>query len=298
MRRKTSTVWQNRPMPRAWMLAGCGALALAATGCGSGGAASSPSATGSQSVYLAAVAKAAEVTGQVPGYKFALTSSTRFGDQSFSLSGTGAMEEGGAQGQISMQVEGKTLSEVIDRPYIYVELPSGAGEASGGRPWLRADIDTFAQSFGGSSLGSSATDPTQTLSFLKAAGTVSKLGVEDVRGTPATRYHAIVQLDRYAAAVPESERSSAAGYAATVKRITGSGELPLDVWIDGQSRVRRVALALHLCAPQGTIDESIDMTLFDYGRQPAVQPPPASQVTDIGDRLGSEVAHNLQQLHC
>lgn len=281
------------------MLAGCGALALVAAGCGGGGPSSARDAARSRGVYLAAVAKAADVTGQVPGYKFALTSSTRFGAQSFSLHGTGAMSEGGTQGRMSMELEGKTIAEVIDKPYVYVELPGGTGSsATGGKPWLRADIDTFTQSFGGSSLGSSTTDPTQTLSFLKAAGSVSKLGVQDVRGTPATRYHAIVQLDRYAAAVPAGERDVAAHYAATVKRITGSGVLPLDVWIDGESRVRRVALSLRLCGPDGTIDESIDMTLYDYARQPAVQPPPSSQVTDIGDRLGAEVAHNLQQLHC
>jgi len=280
------------------MLAGCGALALGATGCG-GGAHGTDSARAARGVYLAAVAKAADVTGEVSGYRFALTSSTRFGGESFSLHGTGAMSEGGTQGSMSMELEGKTLSEVIDKPYVYVELPGGAGSsAPGARSWLRADIDTFGQSFGGSSLGSSATDPTQTLSFLKAAGSVSKLGAQDVRGTPATHYHAIVELDRYAAAVPSSERGSAARYAATVKRITGGETLPLDVWIDEASRVRRIALSLHLCGPNGAIDESIDMTLYGYGRQPAVQPPPSSQVTDIGERIGAEVAHNLQQLHC
>jgi len=280
------------------MLAGCGALTLAAAGCGGSGKASA-GASGTRAVYLAAVAKAAEVTGQVPGYKFALTSSTRFGDQGFSLHGTGAMDEGGSQGTISIQLAGKTLSEVIDRPYVYVELPSGVGgPATGAKPWLRTDIDTVAQSFGGSSLGSSGADPTQTLSFLKAAGSVSRLGIEDVRGTPATHYHAIVQLDRYATAVPPAERSSATKYAATVKRITGTDTLPLDVWIDDQSRVRRIAFDLRLCGPDGKIEESIDLTLYDYGHQTSVEPPPASQVTDIGDRLGEEVARNLQQLHC
>ncbi len=83
-----------------------------------------------------------------------------------------------------------------------------------------------------------------------------------------------------------------------MKRITGSGTLPLDVWIDEASRVRRIALSLRLCGPNGTIDESVDMTLYDYGRQPAVQPPPSSQVTDIGGQIGAEVARNLSRLHC
>jgi hypothetical protein len=295
-------VWQNRSMSRASLLLASAALALTAAGCGGAGhgAVSSAGAGGSsRGVYLAAVAKAADVTGQVPGYKFELTSSTSFGGQSFSVHGTGSIDDRGRQGSISLQVEGKTLSEIISRPYVYVELPSGSGgSVSGGKPWLRTDISTFTQSFGGSSLGSSSADPAQTLSFLKAVGTVEKLGGEDVRGVPATRYHATVELARYPASVKPSERTAASRYAQTVERITGSDTLPIDVWIDGQSHVRRVALSLRLCSPQGKIDEAIDMKLYDYGPQPAVEPPPASQVSDIGDRLGAEAEKNLQKLHC
>ncbi len=289
-------------MMRPLLLAACSALVLAAAGCGGGGHGSGSSAGAGRSsggVYLAAVAKAADVTGQVPGYKFELTSSTSFAGQSFSIHGTGSIDDRGRQGSISLQVEGKTLSEIISRPYVYVEVPSGSdGSVPGGKPWLRTDIDTFTQSFGGSSLGSSSADPTQALSFLKAAGTVAKLGVENVRGVPATRYHATVELARYPATVKSSERAAASSYVQTVKRITGSDTLPIDVWIDGQSHVRRIALSLKLCSPQGKIDESIDMTLYDYGPQPAVEPPPASQVADIGDRLGAEAEKNLQKLHC
>ena len=289
-------------MRRPSLFVACGALLLAAAGCGAGGhgSGSSAGAGGSSGgVYLAAIAKAADVTGQVPGYKFELTSSTSFGGQSFSVHGTGTIDDRGRQGSMSLQVEGKTLSEIISRPYVYVEVPSGSGASvPGGKPWLRADISTFTQSFGGSSLGSSSADPTQTLSFLKAAGTVDKLGAEDVRGVPATRYHATVELVRYPATVEPSERAAASRYVQTVKRITGSDTLPIDVWIDGQSHVRRVSLSLKLCSPQGKIDEAIDMTLYDYGPQPAVEPPPASQVSDIGDRLGAEAEKNLQKLHC
>ncbi len=286
-------------MTRPFLLGACSALALAAVGCsGAGQDSVSSTSPPSGGVYLAAIAKAADVTGQVPGYKFELTSSTSFGGQSFSVHGTGAIDERGRQGSMTLQVEGKTLSEIISRPYVYVEVPSGSGgSVPGGKPWLRTAISTFTQSFGSSSLGSSSADPTQTLSFLKAAGTVAKLGVETVRGVPATRYHATVELARYPATVKPSERIAARTYAQTVKRITGSGTLPIDVWIDGQSHVRRIALSLKLCSPQGKIDESLDMTLYDYGPQPAVEPPPASKVADIGDRLGAE-AENLQKLHC
>ena len=119
-----------------------------------------------------------------------------------------------------MQVAGKTISEVIDRPYVYVELPSGDGSrAAESKPWLRANVDTFTQPFGGSSLGSSGTDPTQTLSFLKAVGSVVRVDIGEVHGTFATRYHAMVQLDRYAGAVSPSERALSRGLVASSRAL-------------------------------------------------------------------------------
>ena len=42
----------------------------------------------------------------------------------------------------------------------------------------------------------------------------------------------------------------------------------------------------------------LNMELHDYGPQPVVAPPPSSQVTDISDKLRSQVAKGVQQLSC
>jgi hypothetical protein len=69
------------------------------------------------------------------------------------------------------------------------------------------------------------------------------------------------------------------------------------VWI-GAGRIDRIGLAYSLCTPEGRLQETLSMDLYDYGRQPAVTPPPASQVTEIAAKLKSEVAKALAQAGC
>jgi hypothetical protein len=274
-----------------------GLLALSAAGCGGGSHSSSNDASAS---YLAAVTRAAYATDQVPGYKFDITIASKLSGKSFTIGGSGSISERGSQGSMSLSVEGKTISEIIDKPYFYVKVPGGGSSASKGKPWVRADITTFSEAFGGGeSLAGGSTDPTQTLSFLKSAGTVTRVGSEDVRGTPATRYHAVIDLARYAGAVPAAQRTAAKKYAQTFERISGSSSLPMDVWIDDSSHVLRMAFTLSLCSPEGgRLSESLNMELHDYGPQPVIAPPPSSQVTDISDTLKSQVAKGIQQLSC
>ena len=276
-------------------------LALAA--CGGGSSSGSGSSGGASSgVYLAAVTRAADVTGQVPGYKFAISIDSKVGGKSTTVDGTGSISERGAQGSFEMSIAGTTIAEIIDKPYIYVKIPSvGRRSETHGKPWARANLSVFTESFGTSSLGGASADPTQTLGFLKSAGTVTRVGSETVRGAPATRYHAVIDLDRYASATAPKQRAAAKRYAEAFKRVSGTSSLPIDVWIDGQRsrRLARMAFALSLCSPEGGhLQESLNYELYGYGPQAVPAPPPASQVTDISDRLRSQIAAGLQQLSC
>jgi hypothetical protein len=272
---------------------------LTAAGCAGGGSASSSS--GASASYLAAVTRAAYTTDRVPGYRFDITIVSKLADKSFTISGSGSISERGAQGSLRMSVAGRTIAEIIDKPYFYMKVPVvAATSVTKGKPWVRADISALSEAFGGGeSFVGGSTDPTQTLSFLKSAGTVTRGGREDVRGTPATRYHTVIDLERYGAAVPAGERAAAKKYAETFKRISGSSSLPMDVWIDDHSHVVRMSFTLSLCSPEGgRLSESLNMELHDYGAQPVLSPPPSSQVTDISDTLRSQIAKGAQQLSC
>jgi hypothetical protein len=284
----------------------CAGVLLAADGCGGGasggtggGGHNDASKNGAANAdYLAAVTRAAYATDRVPGYKFSLTASTQLAGKSFEVNGGGSINARGSEGAARVQAAGKTIEEVIAKPYLYISVPSGSGtSATHGKPWVRADLSTFSQSFGSSSVGAGSSNPSEVLSYLRAAGTVTRAGDEHVRGVSSTHYHALIDLSHFDLAVPAAQRAAARKQGKLLERVTGAKTLPMDVWI-GRGRIDRIALAYSLCTQEGRLQETISMDLYDYGRQPVVSPPPASQVSDIGAELKSQVAKSLAQLGC
>jgi hypothetical protein len=244
------------------------------------------------------VTRAAYATDRIPGYKFSLKVATQLAGESSTVEGNGTINDRGSEGTASLQAEGKTINEVIAKPYLYVSVPGTADSSvTHGKPWVRADLSTFSQSYGSGTIGAGSSNPTEVLSYLKAAGTVTRSGEEQVRGVTSTHYHALIDLTHFAARVPAGRRAAAQKAGKLFERITGATTLPMDVWI-GAGRITRVGLTYSLCAPQGRLQEALSMDLYDYGRQPVVSPPPASQVTDIGATLKSEVAKSLAQFGC
>jgi hypothetical protein len=56
---------------------------------------------------------------------------------------------------------------------------------------------------------------------------------------------------------------------------------------------------LSICTPEGgRLQESLNMELYGYGQQPVLEPPAASQVTDISNKLKAQVAKDLAKLSC
>jgi hypothetical protein len=124
------------------------------------------------------------------------------------------------------------------------------------------------------------------------------VGSETVRGVATTHYHAVIDLNRYPSVVAPSLRAAAARAAALLERVTGQSTLAADVWVDRSGLVRRLALDLSVCSSVGTVDATLSMDIYDFGRQPTVTVPPASEVTDITGTLASQVAQSTQQLGC
>ena len=268
------------------------AAAMAIASAGGGGA--SPNARPTP------VAQAGYVTRQAPGFKFELTISGSDGGGSFTFGGEGSIDERDLEGTMSMQIAGESVRELIKNPYIYVEIPAiGSAELAGAKRWVRTNIDAYTQALGASPpFGATTTGPTQLLSLLKAAGQVTTLGEQSVRGVISTHYHALVDFSRYSSMVTPSLRAAMQRYAAELTRITGSSTLPIDVWVDAHQRVRRFSTQLQICTPQGALAETVAMDLYDYGPQPAVVAPAPSEVTDITSQLTSRSSQVLQQLGC
>jgi hypothetical protein len=80
--------------------------------------------------------------------------------------------------------------------------------------------------------------------------------------------------------------------------VTGHSTLRLEVWVDVRDRVRRLQLGLSVCSSAGTAEVTVSMDVYDFGRQPAVSAPAASQVTEVTSKLASQPSSSVAQLGC
>lgn len=244
------------------------------------------------------VSQAAYVTTREPGYKVAMTVSESAGGQTQSLTATGSFSIGPpAEGSMSLLgPNGIAINEIVVSPDVYIQLPPGAGAALAPTPWVKTTLNAAASGSGFNVSTTGESDPSQELNFLRGAGEVTNVGNEDVRGVPTTHYHAVVDLNRYASAVAPSLRAAAQQNATLFEHLTGESTLPLEVWIDLHDLVRRVQLDLSVGSGAGPVTVTVAMDFYDYGRQPAVSAPPASQVTDVTSTLASQAASAAAQL--
>jgi hypothetical protein len=114
------------------------------------------------------------------------------------------------------------------------------------------------------------TKPTDVLTrVLQASDETEKLGNEGVRGVETTHYRAKVDGRKL---LQQMQRSDGLH---TPEEVWGNRFFPVELWIDDESRVRRIGLREGAAA-----NESMGMTIefFDYGVDVDVQPPPADQV--------------------
>ncbi|HZC99388.1 MAG TPA: hypothetical protein VFA46_04095 [Actinomycetes bacterium] len=179
-----------------------------------------------------------------------------------------------------------TYLKFPDMPQGQEEPPPGVPPIPGEhhKPWMKVELpkelageNPFSPGFGPVP-DDSGGDPTQALSYLKSATTkVERVGSEQVRGTPTTRYAATFDAAKVADQAPEK-------FQGFVDEMGLSFPKPADVWIDEQGRLRKIHYAMtmkvpkEMGAPASTMTNEMTMELYDFGVPVDVRPPPADQV--------------------
>ncbi len=273
------------------VLAALGAGAGALSGCGT-------------SATLDPIARAAEVSSQQEGARFSLSvrlSSPMLPGAGFAISANGYVDERKRTGELTMDLSGipgatalpggaGTVKMIFAYPVIYMNMPFLAGQLPAGKTWMKLDVRKAAQAAGIdlsqlSSLGQD--DPTQLLEYLRASsGGVSTVGSETLDGVPTTHYRGTLQLSDILNRLPASDRDAAK---AALEKLGNGGAIPVDVWIDGQHRVRRMRMSLAAGDPTstpgagsatgaGAVSGTVTIAFTSYGAVPPIVPPPASEV--------------------
>jgi hypothetical protein len=180
----------------------------------------------------------------------------RRGQLSFDMSALASVPGAGALCQ-----NGCEMTVVSDGNTVYMHSPLFAS-GLGGREWMKLDLERFGSAMGiplGGS-GMSTQSASEQLRMLRAvSGDVSDEGREQVRGAETTHYSLKVDLRRTVDLMPEVQREAARKGIERLIELSGQSEIPMEVWIDDQQRVRRMELDQRM--KQAGIEVGVHMTM-------------------------------------
>jgi len=166
---------------------------------------------------------------------------------------------------------------------VYYQLPPGA--LAGGRRWIQLDLQNVADASGldfGPLVQGSQADPTQYLLWLSALGPgITKIGEEDVRGVPTSRYRAAVDLNLLGEQAPPGKEAEWAAYVQTLRDRLGLAFIPVEVWVDDEGLIRRFNHEYGFSTEGKTA--VVTTELFDFGIPVNVAAPPPDQVVTLND---------------
>jgi hypothetical protein len=265
---------------RATLAAAAATSAVVISGCG---------AAKTVSNAIDPVAKAAEATSQVQGYRISgvVTIDTAVGPVKTTMSGVMNRTTRTAQMTAKATVGGHavTLHERLSGLTVYMDTSGipGADQLTHGKPWLKMDMSRAFSSFGlGSSVSATSSDPSQFVDYLRAVSdNTKKVGTDTVRGVATTRYHAVIDLRKYPDVVPAAQRATARRGITNLETAIGGHTMPADVWIDDHKLVRRMSIHMPECVNNQKVSMSMTMEMYDYGPQPTARMPASAQTYDL-----------------
>ncbi len=231
------------------------------------------------------VAEAAERTQESPGAHVALqaTYSGSYLPAPVTATGSGVFNSQTDRSRLIMVVPNPTLGKIKiesvgEGSISYLRSTAFAGQIPEDKEWIK--IDPFLgegepqyNTAGGISTKSS-------LEMLAGSGDVKKVGQEDVRGTPTTRYKATIHFGEIADAVAAEGKGAVALEYEKLAEEMPQGS-PVEAWIDGKGIVRRLHQQLTMSSDDGkSLTMDIDEDLFGFGAEPDIAIPNSNEVFD------------------
>lgn len=200
---------------------------------------------------------------------------------------------------------GATVSTVFDGKAVYMRFPPElAAGLPGGKQWARLDLAALSSQAGIDVAALTAqfnsSDPLANIALLAgAAGEVTEVGTEDVRGVSTRHLKMTVDLQKAAEQLtskvsgPNAERLRAAVTQAATT--VGVNQLPMEAWIDADGFPRRLAYEMDLSKAKvpgaegapATGTAKVSMEFFDFGQDVDVNIPPIGETVDLAELLGS-----------
>ncbi|MET8584531.1 hypothetical protein ABZX39_27180 [Streptomyces collinus] len=275
-------------MPRTQTASAVTALVLAAalTGCGSeDGSGPAGDVRSAVTPPARAVQNAYRTTLAAGTARMTVTSKVVAGGQALTGHGSGVADLKDGASRFDLTSQGTTVEQRVVDGAVY-QRPTGArrGAVPGGKTWMKIDLARPGRT--GPAGRSRPTDPMEPVRYLKDAGRadVTRVADETLDGTRTTHYRVAVPVSVLA--------HGDAGQEQELRRQLGTDRLPVEVWLDGQGRLRqeRVRLALHPLKQRTPghgntrVTSTTEVRLTDFGTDVKVTAPPAADTADVTDR--------------
>lgn len=178
------------------------------------------------------------------------------------------------------------IETIRDRTVTYLRFPALDDRLPDGKAWVRLDDGESAKA-GGLELREfdrfTQADPQELLELLRAvSGDLETIGTEKLRGTDTTHYRASLDPGSLSQAAGVGDGEDFGTLADELVAQSGVSEIPLDLWVDADGLVRK--LAFEVTSTEAGSSEpseaSISFELWGFGEPVDVELPPASQVVD------------------
>jgi hypothetical protein len=280
---------------QSWLAPVALGAAVLLAGCGSSSTSAAKPSTSSPKVLLSAYTRTiGGKTARMTLTETVTQTTANAPGERVTVSGQGSVDFATGNGGLNFTSSATgTYSDRFVSPVLYLQLPAvDKAQLPAGKTWVSVNLNTVTEAKLGQSLSqlaSSAQQSTQTLSYLQGVSSsgVVTVGPATIRGVATTEYKATVDLTKVAA----QKRPALQAAIKAVEAQLGTSTFPIQVWLDTEGRVRRVATQLHATSnaqsssattiPAVSASVATTVDYFDFGTPVTVAPPPAAQVDDI-----------------
>lgn len=182
-----------------------------------------------------------------------------------------------------------TMEMRLDGADLYVKPPEI--QALNLPEWIGLDLRRVIEAMGIDADAAGAlftVDPASQLRALKSAGGLEEVGTEEIDGAETTRLKGTMSVKDTIAALPPAKREAAEKAIAQLEKLGGDTfeqRIPAELWVDGDSIVRRMRMTMEMPAQNGAPTGTMQMSyeLSDFGAELDVSKPRG--VVDYTDQL-------------
>lgn len=218
--------------------------------------------------------------------------------QKIDFSGSGVVDFAHKSGDLTMSILGMNMEIRYLNDVEYIHEPSGLTSETGGKPWMKLDLNALTKADLGASMdqltSTTPSDPSQMLSYLQGVSSnVTDDGPATIDGTATTHYTAQMDIAELA-----KKESLPADKVSQMEKAFGSKTVPMQIWVDSQNRLRQMTFDQKIDAGaisgatsgagSGTVDMAMTMKLSGFGVPVNVTVPPADQTGDALSELGGK----------